>query len=102
MRAQWMERWTPGEVFIESWQPYHDLVSNFTMWKFRNDTINITDSFLKDQVALKDWIYYYTWLGEHGSGDSEVLQRGNEHYQDAKDFRLQAKRELKDLMQKLG
>jgi hypothetical protein len=29
-----MERWTPGVVFIRSWQPYHDLDSKFTMWKF--------------------------------------------------------------------
>lgn len=58
----------------------------------------MANSFLKDQVALKDWLYYYKLVQEHRNADEDVLQRAGQHYQDAKQFRAQAEQELERLL----
>jgi hypothetical protein len=59
----------------------------------------MTSSFLKDQIAVKDWLYYYGLVQERNYEDKDVLQRADQNYEDAKQFRVQAEEELKRLLQ---
>jgi len=61
----------------------------------------VVSYFLKDKVALSDWLYYYTTLRERRYRDNEALDRADRHYKQARELQLQAEQEWKALQQKI-
>ena len=67
-------------------QAYHSLVER---------------SLLKSRAALESWLYFWMLLEQHKKSDAAILEQANRHYQDAVEFRLQASKEMKNVMETL-
>ncbi|MBU2608878.1 MAG: hypothetical protein KKF26_06120, partial [Chloroflexi bacterium] len=61
----------------------------------------IERSLIKSKAALESWLNFWNLVKKSNKRDAAILEQANRHYQDAVEFRLQASKEMGNVMETL-